>query len=542
MPELFFEDLCLVVIMIATKSKIPDSAFDVIIIGAGLSGINSANRLQTAFPNLEYAILESRKNMGGTWSLFKYPGIRSDSDLYTFGFQWRPWDKPNGIAEGHLIREYIEESAAAFGIEKRILYNHKVVSLDWSDNARQWSVGVETLDGMQSKTARFLITATGYYDYKHSLPIRIPEIEKFKGEVIHPQFWPSNLDYEGKKIAIIGSGATAITLLPALAKTASRVTMIQRSPSFVLCIDMDNSFHVFCLKVLPEWMAYNLMRWKHILTHSCAYMVSRRWPRLARKYVRMEATKRLPSIIPHDPHFDPSYNVWDQRLCISPDGDFFKALRGGNADIVTDSIKTVNEDGIVTESGKFIDADIIITATGLKVLMLGGSRLSVNGTEVRIGEKYFWKGMMVQDLPNAAVVLGYTNTSFTLGADMTVDNFVRLMEYMDKHGYEVMRPQVPEGVSMETKLWTRFTSTYLKEAEGLIPDCGDRGNWLPRRNYLIDYWKYKLGSLTDGLVFEKAYGRKPTAFLKATPKFPVAINLLRLSLFLLPICLAYCRY
>lgn len=480
----------------------PDVNFDVLIIGAGISGINAAYRVQTELPNYTYRILENRNALGGTWDLFRYPGIRSDSDLHTFGFPWRPWNKPETIAEGTLIRNYVRESAEMYGIDKKIRFHHKLLAADWSSSEQEWRLSVDADGHKTTFRARFIILSTGYYDYSEPLKADIPGIDNFKGQTIHPQFWPSNLDYSNKKIIIIGSGATAITLFPNLAQKAASVTMLQRSPTYVLALPTVDPTGDFIRKWFPAWVATTLVRCKFLILPLIFFKWCRAFPNAARKLIRKATIEQLPADMPHDPNFNPSYNPWEQRLCFCPDGDFFKALKQDNADIVTDTISTVTETGIETTGGRTLDADIIITATGLKMQMAGGAALSVDSTPLILNEKFMWQGCMLQDLPNAAFVIGYTNASWTLGADATALHVCRLLKHMDKKNQSSATPRV-EG-KLEKRQVLDLSSTYIEKAKGKIPMAGNMAPWLPRSSYLGDYWTAVYGNLTGGLQFSKA--------------------------------------
>jgi cation diffusion facilitator CzcD-associated flavoprotein CzcO len=474
---------------------------DVMIVGAGISGINAGYRVQTELPGYRYAILESRDAMGGTWDLFRYPGIRSDSDLHTFGFPWRPWSKANAIADGESIRTYIRESAEKYGIDRKIKFHHKLVAADWSSEQQNWALAVDADGERRLYTARFLLLSTGYYDYKEPLKTTIPGINKFQGQVIHPQFWPEDLDYTGKKIIIIGSGATAITLLPNLAEKAAKVTMLQRSPSYVLALPAVDPGDKFIRKWLPNWAAHTLVRWKFLVLPFIFFKFCRAFPNAARKIIQKNTKKQLPPSMPHDPHFKPAYNPWEQRLCLCPDGDFFTALRKGNADIVTDTIKTVTANGIQTESGKMIDADIIVTATGLKMQLAGAARISVDGKPIDVSTKFMWKGVMLQDMPNAAFVIGYTNASWTLGADATAQLVCRLLKRMDSLNVASAVPRLPDGQKIKAAPVLNLNSTYIEKAKGQLPKAGNIAPWLPRVNYLSDYWTSNYGDVTKDLEF-----------------------------------------
>jgi cation diffusion facilitator CzcD-associated flavoprotein CzcO len=474
---------------------------DVIIVGAGISGINAAYRVQTELPGYSYTILESRDAIGGTWDLFRYPGIRSDSDLYTFGFPWRPWSKSNAIADGESIRNYVRESAEKYGIDRKIQFRHKLLAGDWSTEQQNWTLAVDADGEKQLYTARFVILSTGYYDYNEPLKATIPGIDNFQGTVIHPQFWPEDLDYTGKKVVIIGSGATAITLLPNIAEKAAKVTMLQRSPTYILALPSVDPTGNWVRRWFPSWIARAIVRWKFLVLPFLFFKFCRAFPNAARKVIRGNTQKYLPPSIPHDPHFKPAYGPWEQRLCVCPDGDFFKALQKGNSDIVTDTIKTVTASGIQTESGKTIDTDIIVTATGLKMQLAGGARMSIDGKPLEMSTKFLWKGIMLQDMPNAAFVIGYTNASWTLGADATAQVVCRLLKHMDSHKVLSAVPRLPDGQKIKPTPILNLNSTYIEKAKGQLPKAGDVAPWQPRSNYLTDFWTSKYGNLTKDLEF-----------------------------------------
>ena len=485
-----------------------DAEYDIIIIGAGISGINAAYRMQTELPKYKYTIVESRGAIGGTWDLFRYPGIRSDSDLHTFGFPWRPWGDKKIIADGNSIRKYVQECAEHYGIDRKIQFHHKMLAADWSSGEQRWALSVNA-DGTQTTLyARFIILSTGYYDYNEPLQASIPGLENFRGKVIHPQFWPENYDYSNKKMVIIGSGATAVTLLPVVAEKAARVTMLQRSPSYVLALPSEDSMGNFVHRFLPRWIAFRLVRWKFLILPYLFFQFCRTFPNAARNVIRKRTLTLLPKNIPHDPNFKPKYNPWEQRMCICPDADFYSALKNGNADIVTDTIEAVTEHGITTKNGTTLDADVIVTATGLKMQLAGGARISVDGKPINPGDKFMWKGMMLQDVPNAAFVIGYTWASWTLGADATALHVCRMLKYMDKKGSESATPRVGEKEKLAVSPVLNLNSTYIEKAKGLLPKAGDKGPWQARNNYITDIWVAGHGNLTTGLQFEGFGGKK----------------------------------
>lgn len=479
---------------------------DIIIVGAGIAGINAAYRVQTELPKYTFSILEARDNAGGTWDLFRYPGVRCDSDLYTFGFQWRPWAQLRAIADGTTILNYIRESAKACGIDRKIQFNHKLLAADWSSEEQKWILSVDADNKTQIFRARFIIVNTGICDYDEALQTTIPGLASFKGSTIHPQFWPQDFDCTGKRVVIIGSGATAISLLPALTGTAAQVTMLQRRPNYVVSIPSVDAYARRIFKYFPDWIAKGwigsrIIRWRYLTQSFLFYRWCQQNPDDSRKLIANLAKKQLPANIPHDPNFKPDYNPWDERVCWSPSGTFFKALHKGNSDVVTDTIKTVTATGIETQSGKTIDADVIVTATGFKIHFFGGAQISVDGTPFDKHRKFVWKGCMLEGLPNIALAYGYLNNSWTLGTDLTADIFCRLIKYMEKNKMASVVPTVTGTRKMRESPMLSYGSTYVKRAQGSMPSTGDTFPWLPRRNYLIDRWVLTLGRLTAGLKF-----------------------------------------
>lgn len=427
--------------------------------------------------------------------------INPSSDLHTFGYPWRPWSKANAIADGESIRTYMRESAEQYGIDKKIKFHHNLEAADWSSAEQRWRLSVKSNGESKNFSAKFMILSTGYYDYSIPLKANIPAIDKFEGTVIHPQFWPEDLDYTGKKMAIIGSGATAITLIPNLADKAASVTMVQRSPSYVMALPSVDPSGDWMRKWLPTWMAHTLVRWKFLVLPFLFFQFCRSFPNAAKKIIQKNTEKQLPPSVPHNPHFKPAYNPWEQRLCICPDGDFFKALEKPNCDVVTGHIKNVTSSGIEMENGKKIDADIIVTATGLKMQLAGGSKISIDGKAVNLADKFVWKGVMLQDVPNACLVIGYTNASWTLGADCTAEMVCRLIKHMKSNGQSSAVPTVPKGQSMKAVQMLNLSSTYIEKAKGSLPKASDVAPWKPRNHYLADYWRAQYGNLTSALEF-----------------------------------------
>lgn len=475
---------------------------DVFIVGAGISGINTAYHIQTESRQpISYAILEARSHIGGTWDLFKYPGIRSDSDIFTFGFVWNPWNRDKTLAPGSEIQEYMAESAAQFGIDKHIRFGHKVLSANWSSQHNLWELDVQT-GAVDHETihARFLTLGTGYYDYDEPLQTHIPGISNFQGPVVHPQFWPDYLDYTDKNIVVIGSGATAITIVPAMADKAKHLTMLQRSPSYIGSVPQHDKLARFERRILPSSIAGRISRFRHMILDYLFYYFCIFFPGWARAAILRETEKLLPSSVPVDPHFKPRYKPWGQRFCASPDGDFFAALRSRKASVVTDTIKEVTEDTIQLHSGDSLRPDIIITATGLKLQMAGGIRLSVDDVAVDLSKKFLWKGFMIQDLPNLAVVLGYFNASWTLGAEVTGKAIMRILRQIQREGAVRATPRLDDSHQMEPKPFFQISATYAQDAGSKLPR-GGTGQWAHRGNYFPDYWKAVWGDIKTGLEY-----------------------------------------
>ncbi|KAK1061813.1 hypothetical protein LTR74_010724 [Friedmanniomyces endolithicus] len=477
--------------------------YDVVIIGAGISGINFAYRLQERLPNLSYTILESRHELGGTWSLFNYPGIRSDSDLYTFGFPWRPWEEQTSIAEGPLIKKYMNESAAMYGIDKKIQFNHHVNNADYSRTSKTWTFNV-TANGTEQKTLRskFYLICTGYYDYKEPLQHQIPGIEDFKGPVAHPQDWPQDLDYTDKNVVIVGSGATAITLLPNLAKKASIVTVLQRSPSYVMSQPSEDGLEWAIRKLtwFSKPLQHLLLRWKWVLIPFLMTRFAYNFPNTARKMFGSIIEAQLPPTLPRDPHFNPTYNPFEQRVCLCPAGDYYAALRSGKGTVETGIIETITPNSIKLVSGKELHPDIIVTATGLKLRFAGGVAITVDNTPLNIADKFIWKGVMIEDVPNAAYVMGYVDASWTLGADATAQMVCRILKQMRKEGVKKVVPRRSEYEKehMEEAPLLRLTSTYVKRGREATPKTGTMGQWRPRSYYYKDILMAWFGDIKTG--------------------------------------------
>ena len=473
--------------------------FDVLIVGAGLSGIGAAHHLQDRCPGKTYAVLEARDAIGGTWDLFRYPGIRSDSDMYTLGYSFRPWPEAQAIADGPAILRYVRDTAREAGIDRQVRFHHRVVRAEWSSSEARWTVTAERTDTGDAVelTCGFLFPCTGYYRYDEGYVPAFAGVESFRGELIHPQHWPADFDHNGKRVVVIGSGATAVTLVPAMAERAEHVTMLQRSPSYIVSLPAIDPVARLIRRILPTRAAYSLVRWKNVLLQMAVFHLSRRRPRLVKALIRRGVERRLPPGYDVDEHFKPPYNPWDQRMCLVPDGDLFEALGDGSASIVTDRIRSFTETGLVLESGAELDADVIVTATGLNLIPLGGLELAVDGEEVALSETMGYKGMMLSGVPNLAFAVGYTNASWTLKADLTSEYLCRLLNHMDAHGYGRVTPRNSDP-SVEPEPFIDFNSGYVLRAIDKFPTQGSRAPWRLHQNYARDILVLRRGALEDG--------------------------------------------
>jgi monooxygenase len=475
--------------------------FDVIIVGGGLSGIDAAYHLQSYCPGKSYVILESRDAIGGTWDLFRYPGIRSDSDMYTFGYSFRPWQKDSSISDGESIRTYIRDTAEAYGIDRHIRFRHRVKSASWSSADALWTVEVER--GPEQEPVRlscnFLFACTGYYDYAAGYAPEFAGAEKFRGRLVHPQLWPKDLDYADKRVVVIGSGATAVTIIPAMAETAAKVTMLQRSPTYIVSRPSQDPFAIWLRRHLPTKLAYNIARWRNALYGLYLYNRCRRQPELIKRWIIGQVRQQLGPGYDVKTHFTPRYNPWDQRMCLAPDADFFRAIKAGKADVATDEIETFTETGIRLRSGNELPADIIVTATGLKLQILGGIRIVVDGKPVNFGERMNFKGLMFSDVPNLASVFGYTNASWTLKSDLICAYVSRLIKYMDRRGYVQCTPRQRDP-SVKPEPWVDFSSGYIKRSLDLFPRQGSKKPWKLYQNYLLDTVSLRFGSVDDSAL------------------------------------------
>jgi monooxygenase len=503
---------------VGTMTCMATAHHDVLIVGAGLSGIGAACQLRAKCPQKSFAVLEARGAIGGTWDLFRYPGIRSDSDMYTLGYAFKPWREAKAIADGPSILRYIRETAREHGVDSAIRFHHRVERAEFSSAQARWHLEIRRTDTGQalSMTCDFLYMCSGYYDYAGGYTPPIEGLERFAGEVIHPQHWPPNLDHAGKRVVVIGSGATAVTLVPALAREAAHVTMLQRSPSYVVSLPARDPVADVLRRRLPARLAYALVRAKNVLQATAFFQISRRRPELVKRLIRKWVTASLPAGFDVDTHFRPRYDPWDQRVCLVPDGDLFAALGSGHASVATDTIRRVSADGLELASGARLPADIIVTATGLTVQLLGGMAVSVDGRPVNFADSVAYKGMMFSGVPNFALALGYTNASWTLKADLVSGYVCRLLTFMDAHGYRQCLPLEP-GPDVERRPLLDLSSGYIARALGRLPQQGSRLPWRLHQNYALDRRLLRHGRLDDeGVAFSS-----PTA-ARAAAELPLA--------------------
>ncbi|HXY44098.1 MAG TPA: NAD(P)/FAD-dependent oxidoreductase [Acidimicrobiales bacterium] len=479
---------------------------DVLIVGAGLSGIGAACHLRSECPDKSFALVEARSASGGTWDLFRYPGVRSDSDMFTLGYAFRPWQGQKAIADGPSILRYIRETAREHGIEQLIRYERRVVSAAWSSAEARWTVEMHRGDTNEPErlTCGFLYLNTGYYRYDEGYTPEFKGTDRFSGQIVHPQHWPDDLDYAGKRVVVIGSGATAVTLVPAMASTAAHVTMLQRSPTYILSVPESDVIADYLRHKLPARVAYPVVRWKNVLLGSLVFQLSRRAPQVMKRLIRQGVVKQLPAGYDVATHFSPPYQPWDQRLCLVPDGDLFKAISRGQVSVVTDTIETFTERGLQLESGAELEADVIVTATGLNMLLMGGINLSVDGGQIDLSETIGYKGTMFSGLPNLAATMGYTNASWTLKADLAAEYVCRLLRYMDDHGYRECRPRPPEAGS-PTEPFIGLTSGYVLRSIDRLPRQGAKAPWRLYQNYPRDVLLLRHGAVEDeALEFSRA--------------------------------------
>jgi len=537
---------------------------DVLIVGAGLSGIGAAHQVQRAFPRRKYTILEARDAIGGTWDLFRYPGVRSDSDMQTLGYRWRPWTGAKAIADGPSILEYVRDTAAEAGIDRHIRFGYRVTRASWSSADARWTVeasprasqdgggqpasngssgtargagvaggadgdgGASGVDGAGGDgdatastpgtpgtvtfTCNFLLVCTGYYRYDHGYQADLPGIENFRGQVVHPQQWPQDLDYAGRRVAVIGSGATAVTIVPAMAETAAHVTMVQRSPTYIISLPTEDPLDAKLRELVGTRRAYPVTRWKNVLVSTLIYQLSQRRPQMMRRWIRGMTVKQLPAGYDVDTHFKPVYGPWDQRLCLIPDGDLFRAIRDQQASVVTGKIAGFTEHGIRMESGAEVEADIVVTATGLQLLALGGLQLTVDGRDIQLPETMAYKGTMLSGVPNFALTIGYTNASWTLKADLVSDYVCRLLRYMDRHGYDVCVP-VNDDPDVAERPLLDFAAGYIMRSMHEFPKSGSRTPWRLGMSYVNDAVTFRHGRIDDGVL---RFSRRGAGVARAT--------------------------
>ncbi|MGE8648809.1 MAG: flavin-containing monooxygenase [Acinetobacter sp.] len=474
---------------------------DILIVGAGISGIGLAAHLSKHSPQRSFEIIERRESFGGTWDLFKYPGIRSDSDMSTFGFNFKPWKKESVLASGSAIKNYLAEVVQEFNLSSKIHFQHRVVSANYDSATRKWSVVVENAQGKkQTWIANFVLGCTGYYNYDQGFQPQFPNQEAFKGTFIHPQHWPENLDYSGKKVVIIGSGATAITLVPAMVKGgAGHVTMLQRSPTYIASVPSIDMIYSKMRKLLPEDVAYKLTRARNIGMQRGIYALAQKQPKLLKTLLLKSVQFQLKGKVDMK-HFTPNYEPWDQRLCVVPDGDLFKILREGHASIETDHIEKFTETGIQLKSGKHLDADIIVSATGLNIQILGGIQATMDGKPLDTSKHMLYQGVMVSDVPNMALIIGYINASWTLKVDIAAEYICRLLNYMDQHGYDEVIPEGDATELLEDTVMGSLTSGYIARAADVMPKQGKHAPWKVSNNYLADRKELKTASFEDGVL------------------------------------------
>lgn len=472
--------------------------FDVLVIGAGISGIGTAYHLKTKRPTTSFAVLDGRDELGGTWSLFRYPGIRSDSDMPSFGFGFKPWTHNLAIADAHIILDYLREAVSENGLDEHFKFGHKVLSANFSSEDSRWTVQFQnTATGEFGQlTSRFVFFGTGYYNYDNGYSPEFEGSEDFKGQIIHPQHWPEDLDYTGKKVVVIGSGATAVTLIPAMAGTAEHVTMLQRSPSYVLSMPAADVIANTLNRVVGPDRAYSAIRRKNIFMNRAIFKLCQRYPKGMRRLLMADVRRRLPKDFDVETHFGPKYNPWDQRLCMVPNGDLFKTISSGRASVATDHIERFTANGIQLKSGQHLDADIIVTATGLNLLALGGIELSVDAVPVDPSATTVYKSMMLSDVPNLAFAIGYTNIAWTLKVDLVAEHFCRILDHMERHGQSTVTPVVADE-AMERLPLLDMSSGYVQRAIANFPKAGTAGAWTARMAYEDDVERLRHGTVTD---------------------------------------------
>jgi len=470
---------------------------DIVIVGAGLSGVGAACHLKMRLPGKSFVVLEGRASMGGTWDLFRYPGIRSDSDMFTLGYRFRPWREMKAIADGPSILRYIRDTAREFDVDSRVRYNHSVKHGSWSSDRALWTVKIDTPDGEKAIECRFLYLCTGYYVYEGGYTPEWPGFSEYEGTLIHPQHWPENFDYSGKRIVVIGSGATAVTLVPALAEKAAHVTMLQRTPTYIVNRPSEDRIANSLRRVLPEKAAYALTRWKNVMLQNFFYKLAKRRPESMKRLIAKGVEKELGP--QNDRDFSPPYNPWEQRLCLVPDSDLFRSLKAGTSSIVTDEIERFDARGIQLKSGQRLDADVIVTATGLQLKIMSGLDLEVDGERVDLSKKLAYKGMMYSDVPNLAQAFGYTNASWTLKCDLTSEYVCRLLKHMDRNGYVSCTPRRNDPAVKEEPILD-FKSGYIERVLDTLPKQGSKQPWRLYQDYFKDLRMMRYGRLEDGVM------------------------------------------
>jgi cation diffusion facilitator CzcD-associated flavoprotein CzcO len=476
---------------------------DVLIVGAGISGIDAAYRLQERCPRKTVALVDGRAAIGGTWDLFRFPGIRSDSDMFTLCYPFRPWQESRLIVDGTSIREYVQETAREYGIDQKVRFNRRVTRAAWSSADARWTVEIDRVDTGESEqmTCGFLFSCTGYFSYDEGYTPEFPGVERFGGRIVHPQFWTDDIDHAGKRVVVIGSGATAVTLVPAAAQRAAHVTMLQRSPSYIVSFPSDDPMLRLFGRLMPWEWAYRIIRWRNVKLQTGIWHLSKRWPGFVRRVIRALAERNLPPGYDVDTHFNPRYDPWDERPCVVPDADLFDAIAAGRASVVTDRIETFTERGLLLASGAELEADIIVTATGLSLQALGGIALTVDGAEVDIGETVAYRGAMLSGVPNLAFAFGYINQSWTLGADLTCQHVCRLLNYMDARGYDRVMPR--SGWVDGSLPFFELESGYVRRGGGRFPRQGSAGPWYRPQDVSRD-WKAVMREPVDNPALEFA--------------------------------------
>jgi len=478
-----------------------DNHFDVIVIGAGISGIGAGYHLQTKCPEKSYAILEGRDTIGGTWDLFKYPGIRSDSDMYTLGFSFFPWKEKEAIADGPSILKYLDETSKKFNIDKKIKFNHYVKDASWCSEKSIWTLKVEDKNQMGTVTmsCNFIFMCSGYYSYEKGYTPDFKGIDDFNGKIMHPQKWDTSIDYSDKEVIVIGSGATAVTLVPEMAKDAKHVTMLQRSPTYVVSAPQKDPLAIFLQKYLPPKLSYFIVRWKNILRQQWYFRLCKKNPKRVKDFIINQVQKSLGNDYDVDKHFTPNYNPWDQRMCLVPNGDLFKSIRKKQTSVVTDTIDKFTSTGIKLESGKTLTADLIITATGLNLEICSNIKLKVDGEDINLPDTVTYKGMMFSGVPNLVSTFGYTNASWTLGADLTSEYVCRLLNYMKKSSIKKCCPEANSKIENNDD-WLNLTSGYIKRSKDIFPKQGSRSPWTNNQNFLKDIFQIRYGKINDGEI------------------------------------------